>query len=211
MECTLCGSVKLHKLPSVAKLEKTYYSCGDCELIFVDPTQRLSREDEKNQYLVNANTLDEEAHIAVLNQIIEPALAYINEDMKGLDYGCGPDPLLSKLLEKKSLRCYNYDPLFDFGHPEEIYDYIFATECLENFFVPAVDLKRMDDMLKSGGYLFITTSQSPSIEKFEDWNYRHDPTHVSFYNLETFNYIAKKLKYHLVYNDGERCVIFQKD
>jgi hypothetical protein len=210
MYCTLCGSKKVSKINSLSQPLRLYYSCDECHLIFTDPKHHLSREEEKNRYLVTSQQQDKSVHDHDLHEIIDPALKYITPEMKGLDYGCGPEPLLSEILTEKSFRCYNYDPLFDFGHPEEVYDYIFATECLENFFVPANDLHKIDELLKIGGYLFVTTAQTPKIENFDKWSYKDEPTHVSFYSKATFDYIAKKFNYNIVYNDEKRCVIFQK-
>lgn len=72
--------------------------------------------------------------------------------MKGLDYGCGPVPLLSKIIGQMDMECDEYDPIFSpVQQLEQQYDFIFATECFEHFFLPAKELKQLKGLLNEGG------------------------------------------------------------
>jgi len=54
------------------------------------------------------------------------------------------------------------------------------------------------------------TTFIPKNEKFEDWYYRRDPTHVVFYNEKTFEIIASRRKWKTEYLE-KNIIIFKKD
>lgn len=207
--CPLCLNSELTEInPDNDK--RNYYQCEQCLLIFADQKHHLSPEEEKHQYAQHNNGIDQPGYVKFLSQIIEPALNYINEDMIGCDYGCGPVPTLSKLVEREGIRCHDYDPLFNFDHPLEKYDFIFSTECFEHFFTPKEDFIKIDSLLKKEGYLMIMTLQYKDPHQFQDWFYKREDTHVSFYHTNTFKYICNKYNYSIILNDYNRIVILQK-
>lgn len=209
--CPLCLSNELTEIkPDNDK--RNYYQCQQCLLIFADQKHYLSTEEEKHQYAQHKNGIDQPGYVKFLSQVINPALNYLNKNMVGCDYGCGPVPTLSSLIEIacKGIRCYNYDPLFDFNHPLEKYDFIFSTECFEHFINPKEDLIKIDRLLNVQGYLMIMTLQYKNHHQFQDWFYKRDDTHVSFYHPNTFEFICKKYNYKMVLNDFNRVIILQK-
>jgi SAM-dependent methyltransferase len=130
--------------------------------------------------------------------------------MRGLDYGCGPQPTLSKILARFDLVCYDYDPLFDFEHPYREYDFIFATECFEHFHLPGKEFNKIDGLLKPSGHLGIMTERWESLDRFDYWYYKNDPTHVSFFHDKTFSYISKEFGYKIKSADRNRVMVLQK-
>jgi len=70
------------------------------------------------------------------------------------------------------------------------YDFITATEVVEHLHNPAGDLKMLWTLLKPGGYLGIMTKQVIDKEAFSRWHYTQDPTHVCFFSLATFQWLA---------------------
>jgi hypothetical protein len=207
--CPLCSNDELTEIkPDNDK--RNYYQCQQCFLIFADRKHHLSPKDEKHRYAQHNNGIDQPGYVNFLSQVIDPALNYINNDMVGCDYGCGPVPTLSKLVEREGIRCHDYDPLFEFNPPLEKYDFIFSTECFEHFFNPKEDFVNIDSLLKVEGYLMIMTLQYKSPDQFQDWFYKKDYTHVSFYHKNTFKYICIKYNYKMVLNDYNRVVILQK-
>jgi hypothetical protein len=62
-------------------------------------------------------------------------------------------------------------------------------------------------MLKPRGLLAVNTQRVP--DTFENWWYHRDPTHVVFYSLNTFLWIAAHLKLSLQRNVGP-VFIFRK-
>jgi cyclopropane fatty-acyl-phospholipid synthase-like methyltransferase len=69
---------------------------------------------------------------------------------------------------------------------ERTYDFITCTEVVEHFHHPALEFRRLDALLKPGGWLAIQTTFQTDDARFARWNYRRDPTHVVFYRPYTF-------------------------
>lgn len=210
MECTLCKSDNTQLL-KVENDPRYYFLCEECSLIFVDPYYYLSPEPERARYLEHDNGLHHRGYVNFLQRIIRPSLQYITPEMKGLDYGCGPEPTLSKLLARQSIRCYDYDPLFDFDHPLEIYDFVFATECMEHFHRPYQEWQNISELIKGEGILSIMTEQWETLGAFRDWYYKRDLTHISFYHAQTFECISQHFGYDILYRDRNRSIILKKN
>jgi SAM-dependent methyltransferase len=207
--CRLCNSND--SVPVDAGTDKRgYYKCNCCHLIFVDSKYLPSAEKEKTRYLSHQNSPGNEGYLNFLKIIIEPSLSYINPQMVGLDYGCGPEPVLSQMLKEKDITCFNYDPYFHQEHPFTSYDFIFATECFEHFFFPKNDIALISDLLKPEGYLCIMTERYDNLDMFKTWYYKRDITHVSFYHMLTIDYICLAFGFDIVYKDQSRGVILRK-
>ena len=72
------------------------------------------------------------------------------------------------------------------------YDFITCTETAEHFYDPFKEFNTFNDLLKPGGWLGIMTSFLTTDDKFENWYYRRDPTHVTFYCEKTFQVMASQ-------------------
>ncbi|PKP02759.1 MAG: class I SAM-dependent methyltransferase [Bacteroidetes bacterium HGW-Bacteroidetes-9] len=190
---------------------RIYNHCEKCYLIFTATRFQPTKKEEEKRYLQHNNGIQHNGHVTFLNKAIKPALEYLKPGMKGLDYGCGPVPTLSRLLEQNGYTCDDYDPIF---FPEldqdKQYDFIFATECFEHFFFPAKELQKIRRLLKEDGILVIMTEQWQNLEKFKTWYYAKDSTHVSFYHKRTFGFIANKSGMNTLFTDNNRVIIFQK-
>jgi len=208
MDCPLCQKNKLS--PVSGNDKRCYFHCLNCFLIFADPKHRLESVEEKKRYATHKNSIDNEGYVNFLNQIINPTLPYVTQNMRGLDYGCGPGPTLSLILEKKGYSCEDYDPLFTDNKLNPPYDYIFATECFEHFFEPDKEIKKVSEILKPGGTLALMTEHWQTIDAFKDWYYTRDPTHVCFYHQNTFEFIQKEFGFEKVFGDGKRLRVLRK-
>lgn len=209
ISCTLCGGDVL-ELICPDNDHRCYYHCQTCQLIFASPVFFPNREREISRYREHNNGIDQPGYVAFLERIINPAFSFIPPGAIGLDYGCGPVPTLSKLVNRRGdVKCYDYDPLFDFDHPGEVYDFIFSTECLEHFHHPHAELEKILDLLKPGGHLFLMTERWESVKRFLTWYYKTDPTHVSFYHRDTFDYITAHYGLTELLSDRNRIMILK--
>jgi SAM-dependent methyltransferase len=207
--CPLCFNEEFF-LPVKGPDNRIFKMCRNCELIFAENRYLLTETEEKQRYLHHNNGIHNEGYVKFLNQAIEPALPLISRDMKGLDFGCGPTPTLSVLLTQKGFGCDDFDPFF-FPHiPQKQYDFIFATECFEHFYHPAKEIAHIHDLLKPGGILIIMTEIWKSPESFEKWYYAKDPTHVMFFNENTFRFMTDTYGFKHMKNDGIRVFMFKK-
>ncbi|MBS0010446.1 MAG: class I SAM-dependent methyltransferase [Bacteroidales bacterium] len=207
--CPLCNnkeSLKIIKGPD----SRAYRECDQCRLIFTEARFLPSEESEKKRYLTHKNGIQYKGYVNFLNRAIEPALPFLNKDMRGLDFGCGPSPTLSVILEQKGLICDNYDIFFFPDLPREKYDFIFATECFEHFFFPAKEIQHIKSLLKANGILIIMTETWKSVKAFTNWYYARDFTHVSFFHIQTFDFIAQKFEFEILKCINERVVIMRR-
>lgn len=189
---------------------RAFILCGDCKLIFVPEQYRLAAEEERRRYMLHRNNIESEGYVAFLRQAIDPALRYINCGMKGLDFGCGPAPMLATLLGRMKILCRYYAPFFFPEIDDTAYDFIFSTECIEHFYHPRKTFERIDTLLRKGGFLILMTSFWNNLQEFPAWYYKNDPAHVAFYHPDTLGFLAKLFRYEFLYNDGKRVAIFKK-
>jgi len=208
--CPLCGSKDRHtSLPGPDGRE--FFLCRLCRLVFTDKKYFLSREKERERYLQHNNSSDSPGYIEFLNRAVNPSIRFLGKRIAGLDYGCGPEPVLSQILKSRGFESEWYDPIF---YPEldldKRYGFIFSTETFEHFFSPAAELDRLRTLLSPGGILTVMTKLRKSPERFREWHYARDPSHVAFYSRDTLEFISERWDIKIVYCDNESVCIFRK-
>ncbi len=206
-QCPLCLTYEQNTLVTGADA-RTYYCCAECSLIFVDSDHFLSITEEKSHYINHQNGIANQGYVHFLNQLLEPMLPYLSNDMHGLDYGCGPSPTLSQLLNQQGISCDNYDPFFTQTSLKPPYDFIVATECFEHFHQPKIEIHNICQLLTPGGLLGIMTECWSDIEYFKTWYYAKDPTHVCFYHAHTLDYVCREYSLIPLWQNNKRIFIF---
>lgn len=178
---------------------RPHFACRACGLIFVPPSHHPDRKTERRRYETHDNDPDDPRYRAFLNRAAEPLAERVEPPASGLDYGAGPGPTLSVMLEERGYRMEIYDPFFA-PHTEVLdrrYDFITCTETAEHFHRPAEEFERFDEMLKPGGWLALMTQWADG-KNFERWSYARDVTHVCFYRARTMDWIAGRFGWRLV-------------
>ncbi len=171
---------------------RSYWRCPGCEATFLDPGQLPDREAERRRYLLHRNDPEDAGYRAFLGRLAGPLLERVGPGGAGLDYGCGPVPVLAGMLAAEGRAVELYDPLF-FDRPEALarsYDFIACSEAAEHFHRPADEFARLDGLLRPGGWLGVMTAFLADDIRFESWHYRGDSTHVVFYREATFRRLA---------------------
>lgn len=211
MDCPLCLNSEWMSVVEGPD-HRSYQLCNKCRIIFTDTNFYPTIEEERIRYLEHNNGPQFKGYVKFLNRAIVPALEFLESGMKGLDYGCGPVPTLSKILQKNGYICDDYDPVFfpELDHNKQ-YDFIFSTECFEHFFYPAKELQQIKKILKQEGYLIIMTDKWKSLEQFKNWYYAKDNTHVTFYHEESLQFIAEKFGFEQIESGDERVSILKND
>ena len=207
MPCPLCQHAHTQPLSTP---DKKYYKCPQCWLIYIDKQFHPAPTDEKKRYEEHNNDLSNQGYVDFLYQVIDPALPYLHEEMHLLDYGSGPNPVLSQLLKQQGFCCDNYDPFFCKVPLTKRYDGIFCVETMEHFFEPHQEMDRLIALLTPGGFLFVMTLLWTDVKRFANWFYRRDLTHVCFYHARTFDFIAKNYGFTIKYTNGKRVVVMQR-
>jgi len=201
--CPVCRASGARRLLEVD--DRTYWRCRICDATFLDPSQRLSRDDEVSHYQHHENDPDDPRYRRFLSKLADPLLAKLKPGMTGLDYGCGPGPALAAMFEEAGLEMVLFDPFFrnDPTVLDQHFDVITLSEVAEHLFEPADVFDSLGDKLKPGGWLGVMTCFQTDDERFATWHYRRDPTHVIFYRPSTLQVVAEKR--------GWRCEIPRKD
>lgn len=196
--CPLCG----FNDPKRYFEDKTrpYLSCPACDLVFVPEAFYPAAEDEKREYDLHNNDPKDPGYRRFLSRLSRPMLERLGlrqkgkNGQKGLDFGCGPGPLLHQLMEEGGHTVDLYDPFY-FKETDLIsdsYDFITAAEVVEHLHHPGREFDLLFRLLRSGGRLGIMTKLVLDKQAFSRWHYIRDLTHVCFYSRDTFSYIAQK-------------------
>ncbi len=190
--CPLCGSMDIQFY--FEDNSRSYLHCLLCELIFVPRRYWLNREAEKATYDLHENDEQDLGYRKFLSRLTTPLLEKLGANARGLDFGCGPGPALSVLLEEHGHQVDLYDPLYYNDHSifEKTYNFICATEVVEHFHHPDRDFSIVFNLLKKGGWLGIMTKMVTNMHAFKKWHYIRDLTHICFYCPSTFEYIANR-------------------
>lgn len=171
-----------------------YFACPVCDLIYLTPSRRLSAVDERARYELHNNGRGDANYVSFLRRLVDPLVERLRPGARGLDFGCGPTPVLSELLTTAGFPCAAYDPFFapDETLLDEQYDFISCSEVVEHAHDPASMFAALRHMLVPGGMLGVMTMFHPGVNAFADWWYRRDPTHVCFYNEATMRWIGER-------------------
>ncbi|WP_018867081.1 MULTISPECIES: class I SAM-dependent methyltransferase [unclassified Thioalkalivibrio] len=173
-----------------------YRRCHHCRLIHLDTGSWPDQETERGYYRTHENRPDDPGYQAHLQRLIEPLLEALPPPARGLDWGCGPQPVLAALLRAGGYTMDIWDPTFAPAWPDAPdsgWDFITCTEVLEHLHSPLHALQTLHTHLRPGGVLAVMTEWPPEADRFRRWHYRRDPTHVAFYGPDTLHWIADRL------------------
>ncbi|MCR8922237.1 class I SAM-dependent methyltransferase [Dasania sp. GY-MA-18] len=209
MPCTLCGltgNPEFHR-----DRRRSYQRCQRCHLVYVPAEYWLSAEQEKAEYDLHQNHAQDEGYRRFLSRLTDPLQNKIAANAQGLDFGCGPGPVLAQIMGEAGWPMSVYDIFY---YPQEqrlsqTYDFITATEVVEHLHSPATVLPRLWELINEQGYLAIMTKLVQDQAAFARWHYKNDPTHICFFSRETFCYIAGLWRAQLEFI-GNDVIFFKK-
>jgi len=177
----------------------------------VPQKQFLSEDEEKARYEQHNNSPDDPLYRNFLGRLFTPLSSRLKPGSEGLDFGSGPGPTLSLMFEEAGYSMAIFDYFFA-NNPvvfNKHYDFITATEVVEHLHQPAEELDKLWNCLKPGGWLGIMTKQRVSLEAFNNWHYKRDPTHVCFFSRKTFHWLADRWNTNVKFIDKD-IVLFYK-
>ncbi len=177
--------------------DRDYWRCPHCHSTFLIAEQLPSQDFERERYELHENDLEDIRYRQFLNRLAEPLVMRLRPKQQGLDYGCGPSPVLAQMLREEGHDIEIYDPFFyrDRAPLKKTYNFITCTEVVEHFHHPAEEFDFLYSLLKPGGYLAIMTCFQTDDSAFARWHYRRDQTHVTFYRESTFAVLAQQYNY----------------
>ncbi|MCK5666055.1 MAG: class I SAM-dependent methyltransferase [Thiotrichaceae bacterium] len=172
--------------------KRNFYPCSNCSLVFIPAHQFLTLEQEKSIYDKHNNSPDDPHYRAFLNRLFKPVSERLAPESLGLDFGSGPGPTLSIMFTEIAHEMNIYDVFYanDTNVLNQKYDFITASEVVEHLHHPKEELERLWRCLKPDGILGIMTKRVIDQQAFSSWHYKNDPTHVCFFSIETFQWLA---------------------
>lgn len=188
---------------------REYYQCAECALVFVPPGFHLSPEAEKACYDLHENSMHDEGYQRFLNRCAQPLLERLPGVASGLDFGCGPAPLLARILERAGHTVAIYDLFYqpDRSVLQNQFDFIVSTEVVEHLADPLQVLLELWQRIVPGGLLVLMTKLVANRERFASWHYIRDPTHIVFFSRETFLWLAQRLNAELEFCDSDVIIL----
>lgn len=214
LSCKICENSNLKPIFD-EKFGFNYYHCDRCDTIFQSEENLLaSKAEEKNSYDTHNNSFECDGYVNMFKTFINDSIKPLNIEFKSaLDYGCGPGPVLAHLLNEFIPFVSTYDRIYPHApnYDQFTYDLITSTEVFEHFNKPIKSIANILSLLNSDGYLCISTCFKPnSHDEFLNWWYRRDETHITFYSVKTFEYLAKIFDLELVYTDNKKIIVLKK-
>lgn len=171
----------------------------------LDPFNYVDSKEEKERYKVHNNDINDMGYQRFVSPLVESVKRNYNRDHMGLDYGAGPGPIVTSLLEKEAYHIKLYDPYFHV-YPENLhrkYDYIICSEVIEHFHNPYDEFKSLSNMLNPNGAIMCMTSLYEEDIDFKNWYYKNDKTHVFFYNRKALEWIKEEFNFSKLEIDGK--------
>jgi SAM-dependent methyltransferase len=154
--------------------------------------------------LIHNNNVDDVRYQQFVSPVTSAVMNDYSPKHKGLDFGAGTGPVISKVLTDNQFNIKAYDPFFH-NHPQlldETYDFIACCEVIEHFYTPCKEFSLLKSLLKPNGRLYCMTDIYNENIDFHGWYYKNDPTHVFFYQQQSFRYIKDKFGFSDVTIDG---------
>ncbi|MDD2277735.1 MAG: hypothetical protein PHS05_01600 [Bacteroidales bacterium] len=91
---------------------RKYYRCINCYSIFMDPSNFLDYDHERERYLLHNNDINDARYQNFVKPIIDAVTLDFTTDKVGLDFGAGTGPVTSMILKDKGYNISEYDLFF---------------------------------------------------------------------------------------------------
>lgn len=213
MNCTICGaSTRELSQPGTGHC---YYRCDQCDFIFKAEEHWVSAEEERQEYDLHVNSIDDPRYVAYFKRFLDAAVVgHVTTGKDGLDFGSGPAPVLAEILE----RDYGYRmDIYDlFYAPEKVfvgrrYDLITCTEVVEHLRDPLAFFRLARELLQEDGLLAVMTQFHPEDDAASlNAHYLRDQTHISYFSFKTMETVAALTGLEVVYTDHKRFTAFRR-
>ncbi|RLV60723.1 class I SAM-dependent methyltransferase [Parashewanella curva] len=195
--CRLCHSPEIDFYFEDKRRE--YWQCPQCQLVQVPDVFLLSVEQEKAEYDKHDNSNDDAGYRGFLSRCLKPTLARVDANAQGLDFGCGEGKVLSTMAKEQGVNVANYDLFYanDESLLNQQYDFITCTEVIEHIADAKSTFELFQSLLNANGLLALMTKRVQDVDAFSRWHYKNDLTHICFYSIDTFEWIAKQYRWKL--------------
>jgi len=152
-------------------------------------------KDERARYEHHQNIVEDPGYLSYLSKIEQDCEPHLKKGDFGLDFGCGPSPLLGNIFSERGFATNSYDLFFNpyLEYQKSNYDFIILSEVIEHLRNPYDIMLELKGLLKSKGIIFIKTKLYPEKDLFHDWFYKRDLTHIQFFSEASLHSLAQNL------------------
>ncbi len=213
LSCPVCGSEGGYFLDYEAK-GRRFLLCPVCSLVYQEDSTLPDADSEKKRYEQHRNNPDDAGYVQWLQSFIDKAVMPWYEGGRVLDFGSGPTPVLTHMLERLGMDVTSYDPYFFPLWPDRHdYSLILLCEVLEHIHNPVKAFMDLYELASENGVISVRTQFLPSPEPaaFRNWWYKEDPTHIRFYNTDSLDILAGLSGWTLIGHDSSSLAFFKKN
>jgi hypothetical protein len=186
--------------------------CRHCDLAFVPAEYHLSPAQEKERYALHDNSAGDSGYVRYLSGVADALERELPQNGRILDFGSGPDFVLTRILRQRGYCCEPYDPLYGIGagalRRGNEYAAVIMCEVIEHLRTPAAELEAIGTVVApDDGIVVIQTRLYSAETEFPSWWYAQDPTHIAFYSFKTMEYIGRLLRGPVEYRADKNLVV----
>ncbi|MGS0682028.1 methyltransferase domain-containing protein [Shewanella sp. 125m-7] len=194
--CPLCHSDNTVRF--YANKKRCLYHCLHCQLVFADASSHLPPSAEQQKYRL-ANNKQKSLARFMLDLIAQCEQS--NKPLLGLNFGRTLDNKTLQEITAKGHQLNQYDPSKApwSGQLKQEYDFICCYRVFEHFRFPDKEWQLLCHLLKPGGWMAICTPLLNELSAFDKWHHKNNLTHVSFYQQATFEFLANKVGFKLLF------------
>ncbi|WP_299809613.1 class I SAM-dependent methyltransferase [uncultured Shewanella sp.] len=194
--CPLCHSDNTTRF--YANKKRCLYHCHLCRLVFADANSHLPPSVEQQKYRQANNKQKPLARFML--ELIDQC-----EDgqtpLLGLNFGRTLDADTLQKITTRGHQLNQYDPSIApwTGQLKQEYDFICCYRVFEHFRFPYREWALLSELVKPGGWIAICTPLLSDLSAFDKWHHKNNLTHVSFYQRQTFEFLANKVGFKLLF------------
>ena len=119
--CPLCLSTHIQSLPKASDGQR-YYLCEVCDLRFLDKSQHLESDSEKQRYCTHRTHLADGGYRKFVSGLLDSVQKHVPKGGRILDFGAGHQPVLAQWMRDLGFEVEVYDPFFWPQAPTGLFD-----------------------------------------------------------------------------------------
>ncbi|WOT05286.1 methyltransferase domain-containing protein [Shewanella youngdeokensis] len=178
--------------------KRCLYHCQLCKMVFADANSHLPPNAEQQQYR-RANNKRRQ-----LSQFLFELVSQCETSEKpllGLNFGRTLDSKSLRRITQRGHQINQYDPSIAPWNKQlmQHYDFICCYRVFEHFRLPNKEWALISELIKPGGWIAISTPLLTELNGFDKWHHKNNLTHVSFYQQQSFKYLAESVGFKLLF------------